>query len=388
MPNPQSAPEGPIAGLLADGYDLTLGNGHLIVSRIPYIAPDGGVRTEGRLVLPVNDSAGTTTDAVGDHTIWFAGEEPRDELGNPLGVHTSRDIYGIGPVPWMLSFKPPSGHYPGLYDKVRAYARILTRAAQQVDPAVSATPGAAFQSVEDGLPFVYRDTNTTRAGLTALNNVFRGHTIAIVGVGGTGSYILDQVAKTWVDRIILVDGDVFENHNAFRAPGAAALETLQERPNKAEYFAAEYARMHTGITAYPHALNADNLHLIQDATFVFLAAADAQERPRIMAWLQDRGVPFVDVGLGLSQQETGLSGLLKTTAYFPGNGMIPPTQPASAPGENDYATNIQVSDLNALNALMAVITWKRYLGYYATHATATEVMYKLYLNEIRNGGPA
>ncbi|MGY2747872.1 hypothetical protein ACVWZ8_005054 [Arthrobacter sp. UYCu723] len=48
---------------------------------------------------------------------------------------------------------------------------------------------------------------------------------------GTGSYILDQIAKTWVDRIILVDGDEFENHNAFRAPGAAALETLQTRPN-------------------------------------------------------------------------------------------------------------------------------------------------------------
>jgi hypothetical protein len=51
--------------------------------------------------------------------------------------------------------------------------------------------------------------------LMALNNVFRCHRIAIVGVGGSGSYILDQVAKTWVDRIDLFDGDVFENHNAF-----------------------------------------------------------------------------------------------------------------------------------------------------------------------------
>lgn len=160
---------------------------------------------------------------------------------------------------------------------------ILSSVAQQLDSAVTATPGVAFQVVEDGLPFVYRDTNTTRAGLTALNNVFRGHTIAIVGVGGTGSYILDQVAKTWVDRIILVDGDEFANHNAFRAPGAAALETLQARPNKAQHFAAEYSRMHTGITARPQSLRADNLRLIEDATFVFLAAADARERPQIMA---------------------------------------------------------------------------------------------------------
>jgi hypothetical protein len=356
------------------------------VRRVPYIAPDGGLRADGRLVLPVNDSAGTITDVIGDHTIWFAGEEPRDEHGTPLGFGAPRDIIGIGTVSWTLSFKPPSGHYPGLYEKVSSYARILCRAAQQLDSYASATPGAAFQAVEDGLPFVYRDTNTTRAGLTALNNVFRGHTIAIVGVGGTGSYVLDQVAKTWVDRIILVDGDEFENHNAFRAPGAASLESLQTRPNKAQYFAAEYSRMHTGITAQPVSLRADNLHLIADATFVFLAAADAQERPQIMAWLRERGIPFIDVGLGLSQAETGLTGLLKTMAYLPGNGIVPPTEPAAPPGEDDYSSNIQVADLNALNALMAVIAWKRHLGYYASHAPASEIVYKLFLNEIRNGG--
>jgi ThiF family len=386
MPNQQFAPESPLGRLLAEGYDLILSHGHLTVSRVPYIAPDGGVRTDGRLILPINDSAGTITDVIGDHTIWFAGEEPRDEQGTPLGFGAPRDIMGIGSVSWTLSFKPPSGHYPGLYEKVDSYARILSSAAQQRDSTVSPTPGAAFQSVEDGLPFVYRDTNTTRAGLTTLNNVFRGHTIAIVGIGGTGSYILDQVSKTWVDRIILVDGDEFENHNAFRAPGAAALEILQTRPNKAKYFATEYSRMHTGITAHPESLRADNLHLIEDATFVFLAAADAQERPQIMAGLRERGIPFIDVGLGLSQEESGLTGLLKTTAYLPGNGMVPPTEPAAPPGGDDYSSNIQVADLNALNALMAVIAWKRYLGYYASHSPASEIVYKLFLNEIRNGG--
>jgi tRNA A37 threonylcarbamoyladenosine dehydratase len=144
---------------------------------------------------------------------------------------------------------------------------------------VTDTPGAAFQVVEDGLPLVYRDTNTTRAGLSALSDLFRGHTIAIVGLGGTGSYILDQVAKTWVDRIILIDGDDFENHNAYRAPGAAPKATLQAKRNKADYFAEEYSRMHTGISPYPVPLTSDNLDLLEGATFVFLAAADASERP-------------------------------------------------------------------------------------------------------------
>jgi hypothetical protein len=384
MSNSPTGPEDPVKELLADGYDLVLHGGHLVVRRIPYLTADGP-RADGRLVLPVNDSAGVIADAIGDHTIWFAGEEPRDEQGRPLGTASPRDIADGNTVSFMLSFKPPCGSYVCLYEKVHTYARILSSPARSIDPKLTATPGAAFQVVEDDLPFVYRDTNTTRAGLTALNNVFRGHRIGIVGVGGSGSYLLDLVSKTWVDRIDLFDGDVFENQNAFRAPGAAAHETLQAGRNKAEYFAEEYSRMHTGITGHPEHLSTDNIHLIADATFVFLAAADAQERPMIMAWLGEHDIPFIDVGMGLRQVDGGLTGLLKATTYLPGSSTSLPTNPAVPPGEDDYSTNIQVADLNALNAILAVISWKRYLGYYATHTPASETVYKLYLNELRNG---
>jgi len=183
----------------------------------------------------------------------------------------------------------------------------------------------------------------------------RRHTIAIVGVGGTGSYILDQVAKTWVDRIVLIDGDEFENHNAYRAPGAAAHGVLAAKRNKAEYFAEEYSRMHTGITAHAVALTADNLHLLEGATFAFLAAADAQSRPKVMRWLRERGVPFIDVGMSFRQGEGGLTGMAKVTAYLPGQNVTLPTKAAVEPDEDDYSSNIQVAELNALNAVLAVI---------------------------------
>lgn len=384
MSNPPSDPDHPVKRLLADGYDLVLHNGHLLVRRIPYLAPDG-LRRDGCLALPVNDSGGVIVDAVGDHTIWFAGAEPRDHHGAALGGASPRDLGGGQTVDYMMSFKPPSGSYTSLDEKVRAYARILTHAAQSVDPQATATPGAAYQVVEDGLPLVYRDTNTTRAGLTALNDRFRGQVIAIVGAGGTGSYILDQVAKTWVDRILLFDGDQFENHNAFRAPGAPAHEVLQAGRNKAEYFAEEYARMHTGIEAYPVNLTMENVHLLESATFVFLAAADAAERPAIMAWLRERSIPFIDVGLGISATESGLTGLAKVTTYLPGSNIALPTAPAVPPDVDDYSSNIQVADLNALNAILAVIQWKRELGFYATHSRTSETVYKVYLNELRNG---
>ncbi|MFL0181935.1 MULTISPECIES: ThiF family adenylyltransferase [unclassified Mycobacterium] len=384
MSNPLIGPEEPIGRLLAEGYDLKLQTGHLIIDRVPYLTADGP-RADGRLVLPVNDSGGVITDAIGDHTIWFSGNEPRDERGAPLGGASPRDLGKAGSVNFMLSFKPPGGSYPSLYEKVRSYARILSIPAREVDSTLTTTPGAAFQAVEDDLPLVYRDTNSTRAGLTPLNNVFRGHRIAVIGVGGSGSYILDQVAKTWVDCIDLFDGDVFENHNAFRAPGAAALETLQARRNKAEYFAEEYSRMHTGITAHPEHLTMSNIDLLANTTFVFLAAADADQRPLIMTWLSEHDIPFVDVGMGLHQEDGGLTGLVRSTMYLPDNHITSPVNPPATPGQDDYGTNIQVADLNALNALLAVISWKRHLGFYATHTPAAETIYKLFLNELRNG---
>ena len=256
---------------------------------------------------------------------------------------------------------------------------------RHVDPTVTATPGRPSRSSKTACRSSTATPTPARAGLTALNSRYRGHTIAIVGVGGTGSYILDQVAKTWVDRIILIDGDVFENHSAFRAPGAAAHKVLQAKRNKAEYFAEEYSRMHTGITAYPEFLTTHNLHLIEKATFVFLAAADARERPQIMAWLRERGIPFIDVGMSLREGETGLTGIAKVMAYLPGSDVALPTGSAVVPGEDDYSSNIQVADLNALDALLAIIRWKRHLGFYATYEMTSETVYKLHLNEIRNG---
>lgn len=384
MSSPRSGPEESVGRLLDEGYDLILQAGHLIVRRVPYMTNDGP-RDNGRLVLPVDDTGDVVTDAIGDHTIWFAGVEPRDERGAPLGSASPREIGDAGSVNFLLSFKPPEGKYASLYDKVRSYAHILSTPALRIDSTLTATPGAAFQVVEDDLPLVYRDTNSTRAGLTTLNDVFRGHRAAIVGVGGSGSYILDQVAKTWVDSIDLFDGDVFENHNAFRAPGAAAHETLQARRNKAEYFAEEYSRMHTGITPHPEPLTMSNIDLVVDMTFVFLAAADADERPQIMAWLREHDIPFIDVGMGLRQVDEGLTGLVRSTMYLPGNAINLPVQPHALPDQDDYATNIQVADLNALNALLAVINWKRHLGYYATHTPVTETVYKIFLNELRNG---
>src|SRR4051794_28894968 len=115
MSNPPTGPGDPIDRLVADGFDVVLESGHLVVRRLPYVGLSG-LRQDGRLVLPVNNTDGVITDAT-DHRIWFAGDEPRDEHGTSLA---SADPHGFGngeTANYMMSFKPPSGSYSNLHEK-------------------------------------------------------------------------------------------------------------------------------------------------------------------------------------------------------------------------------------------------------------------------------
>ncbi|MER7721974.1 ThiF family adenylyltransferase [Streptomyces flaveolus] len=372
-----------LSRLLDDGYDVTLVAGYLVV-RIPYVTENRTVE-RGFLAHPVT-VAGDRLVSGTDHRIWFGGSAPCNEHGHPLTLATPdpRVIAEDVQANFMLSSKPSDG-YPDQYTKITAYVRIVADHAHALHPSATSTPGAAWQEIDDDSPFAYRDTATSRAGITAINRRFRGQHIVIVGLGGSGSYILDQVAKTEVDSILLIDGDTFDNHNAFRAPGAPTLVTLRERPPKATYFTSVYAHMHRGVTGCAQYLDEDNLHLLDKATFVFLASDDAASKPPIINWLEAHNVPFIDVGMGIEEIDGHLSGLLRITTSLPGRRDTARRRiPQPAPERDAYASNIQTADLNALNAVLAVIRWKRSLGIYADATDESNTTYSLITNEIAN----
>lgn len=176
--------------LIHEGYDVVVEAGHLIVRRIPFVNEHRQVHL-GFLTYPVTVSGDTIVDQT-DHRIWFGGGVPCDENGAvlPMATPDKRVVSDQLRASHMLSSKPASGAYEDDRSKVMAYARTVSHPAAAIDPSATPTPGAAWQEVEDDSPFNYLDTATTRAGLTALSTCFYGQTIAIVGLGGTGSYIL------------------------------------------------------------------------------------------------------------------------------------------------------------------------------------------------------
>ena len=78
-------------------------------------------------------------------------------------------------------------------------------------------------------------------------------------------------------------------------------------------------------------------------------------------------IPFIDVGMGLSRKDGSISGMRRAT-YYSDQEAQQVRDMALAPladqPDDVYKTNIQISELNALNAAMAMIWYKQLKGFY------------------------
>jgi hypothetical protein len=70
--------------------------------------------------------------------------------------------------------------------------------------------------------------------------------------------------------------------------------------------------------------------------------------------------------MGVELTEGALGGILRVTTVTPEKrDHMPKRIPfADDGGDDNYSRNIQIADLNALNAALAVIRWKKRFGFY------------------------
>ena len=76
-----------------------------------------------------------------------------------------------------------------------------------------------MKAAAQGSPLRFPDTMSSRYDINDISSLLRGKRVAIIGLGGTGSYILDFIARTHLDRIALFDDDKVHVHTIFRIPG-------------------------------------------------------------------------------------------------------------------------------------------------------------------------
>jgi hypothetical protein len=356
--------------LLEKGYALAFDSNYLIVRDIPYLSERRELKI-GSIVCKLKTADNVHFEQE-DHQIFFAGSAPCALDGSTI------PNFGGGPARLALSSaskdvvversfsnKPKdTGNFEDLFEKIESYVAQISGPAMQLDDIRPYT----FRSVEteESNPiFKVRDTLTSRAEIADLAAKFVHDDVAVIGLGGTGSYLLDFLVKTSVPRIRAFDLDVFYVHNAFRSPGAIPTEDFGKP--KAEVYQARHDNFRYGLTVTRKFIDESSGDDFAGVTFAFVCVDKGTSRKGIFDLLLAKAIPFIDVGMGLSRQNGPLTGLLRLTYYSKENGESVRQMKLAdeADDPNDiYRTNVQIGELNALNACLAVIKFKQLRGFY------------------------
>jgi hypothetical protein len=355
-----------------EGFEIEVRNGgHLIVHHIPYVNNKRAVEY-GKLIalLTINNDIAKYQKSCNKHVIYFMGSYPCNKDGSEITsirLQTiNRQLFDDIVMNFSFSNKPQND-YNDYYEQVLRYYEIISSPAKSIDGSITAQTFKVIDSKEDDNVFQYIDTNSSRANIYNLNDKFRNLKIAIIGLGGTGSYILDLVVKTPVSEIHLYDGDNFLQHNAFRSPGVPNKETLNLQKPKVEYFTDIYSNMHKGIISHFEYVKEENIQDLANMSFVFVCVDKNSVRNLLVNYLVPAKIPFIDVGMEVNLVNDCLIGTVRTTTVTSQkNDHIQNRIPMSNEDDenNEYSSNIQIADLNALNAVFAVIKWKKLCGFY------------------------
>jgi hypothetical protein len=369
-----------------EGFEIEVKGGYLLIHHIPYVNPSKEVKF-GTLVSTLNIS-GLKVVKPETHVIHFIGEHPCENTGKKMtGIQHASNTQRFGNdivIHHSFSNKPAAG-YENYYQKVVRYVEMISAPAISLDKNVTAKTFRPITDEEDQSVFKYVDTNSSRANINMISAKFDGQKIVIIGLGGTGAYILDLVAKTSVAEIHLYDGDSFLVHNAFRSPGAASVEELEKALPKTEYYHTIYSNMHKHIYSHPYYIDESNITELTHASYVFLAIDKESVKKIIIEFLLNIQIPFIDVGLGVNMVDNCLVGTIRaTTGTNKKSDHLSRRISYGDDVNNEYATNIQIADLNSFNAVLAVIKWKKLSGFYQDLKKEHNTTYSINVSQLTN----
>jgi hypothetical protein len=307
-----------------------------------------------------------------DHQVFFAGGHPCQLDGTPIAnlaggttQLTLSEKCSDVVVERSFSNKPKvEGKFSDFFAKIESYTGIIS------GPAIERYGKMPYtfrvdSTVLDNSVFKFQDTLTSRAEITDLAIKFENEVVAVFGLGGTGAYLLDFLVKTPVREIRAFDLDGYHVHNAFRSPGK--LDPNELGKSKAEVYQSRYENFRHGLRIVPEYVDATSSEAIDGITFAFVCVDKGSSRAGIFELLINKGIPFIDVGMGLSRKQDALTGMARMT-YYPSDSGAKMRDLRLAElndGPDDlYQTNIQIAELNALNASLAIIRYKQLRGFY------------------------
>ena len=311
-----------------------------------------------------------TTDAEHDGLVYHADGTP---IGNLVG--------GDGKTWSNISIRRGSQGSP---EDDGSASDLVHRYAKQIIGSVSAAGYSQTTFLTMPGPFKIPNTFEARAGIGPVQDRIRHQRLAIIGLGGTGAYLLDLIAKTPVKEVHLLDSDDVEWHTFMRAPGAPTVEEMQScrtgSLRKVDYYRSKYSSLREGI--YPHAVRVDSPATLSeflaahpiDYAFVCIDQATEGDSPRqdvVYRALSVAGVPFIDSGVSITVENGAVRGAVTTSAYDVGSmGWKNAIPNARIEGNVPGYRNVQLPEVNALAASLAVMEWRRRTEQYVSESSS------------------
>ena len=204
-------------------------------------------------------------------------------------------------------------------------------------------------------------------------DILQASKIAVVGLGGVGSLVVEYLARLGVGNLVLIDPDEIESSNLSRVVGATRVdvETGQLKTNIAVRHAREMANNATLQPVTGDVSRQSVAQVLRDCDFIFLAADSMRARLVVNALAHQYLIPVIQMGAKIRQGDCGnLEDAMCVVRHVrPGtgclwcNGLIDPTQLAveaksdSERKEQAYGVqepNPSVITLNAVAAAHAV----------------------------------
>lgn len=384
-----------IRRLVEKGYAVAFDdNNYLVVRDIPYLDADRKLQW-GAIVSKFVDK-GKNRIGLHDHQILFAGSVPYGLEGKPVpqlaGGSTSLALSEASKdvvVQRSFSNKPqPARDYVDFFEKIENYVNQISGPAIHLHGANPLTR-RFIEGGNSSSPFKFRDTMTSLAELGDLAAKFKDDVVAVIGLGGTGAFVLDFLVKTPVKEIRGFDSDRYYIHNAYRSPGK--LEEEEVGMLKNAVYQGRYDNFRMGLKIKQKFIDASCMEEVDGVTFAFVCVDNGPSRAGIFDLLIAKKIPFIDVGMGLNRAEGALDGMLRTTYYSAERGQktLDENWAQLADKKDDiYRTNIQIGELNALNACLAVIKFKRLRGFYLEAVPYYHLLFELGNLKLRGHGEA
>ena len=370
------------------GFNVESGPDVVRAVGVPCLLQDGLV---GSCVIEkfCDPSSGRPDNRISNatHAVRIRTDEAQDgRVYHADGEAVGNHLDGDGRTWSDISIKKKGEDDKSAKDVVHRYAKQIVGAVAEAGYDAPAFRAAAS-------PFKIPNTFEDRSGIGPVQDSIRGHRIAIIGLGGTGSYILDLLAKTPVE-IHLLDSDDLDWHNFMRAPGAPTTDEIESQHSqplsKVAYYHTKYSSLREGIHA--HAIRVDSTlqfaefleaHPI-DFAFVGIDQLPDSDSPRqdaVYEALSEAGIPFIDSGVSITVDDAAISGAITTSSYPAGSMEWKYAIPnARARGDLPGYRNVQIPEVNAMAASLAVMEWRRRTGQYISRSDS-------FLHRFRLEGP-